>query len=347
MTKTERLLETFYFLLLGGSYLPEELAEKYEVDSATLLNEVKEIEEFFSSFFGFDVELISETDDYISLDYELERGLSKRDIFVIAKILLGSRTFTKTGVEKLIDKLDLYYKLASKETDPFGNQVKDSMLDEYRGYLASFPYQLEQINDPSKVELPEVMKLEAQELMVNKVWKLEQAGQESRRVNFTYLEADTRKEYHLIPMGVTFANGYFYLVGRPEKYEPISTFRLAKIVEYELEPPADTELGYAERYLVGELKLRAPHLQPGQKHELTVLYTGDEITELLNELPPAKKVKSSAEGYRIQVTINGWQATKQILLSYGTDLELEEPVELRQDLAATIGQMQEMYRAEG
>ena len=154
-------------------------------------------------------------DSYILSDFYLEREISDAELRLLIDSLLFSKHIPHNQCKELVGKLE---GLSNKH---FHSRVR---------FVATLPE-----NMPKNKELFYTIEI------------LDEAIADGKKVSFTYNEygADKklhpRGEYIFSPYQMAATNGRYYLIGKSEKYEDISNFRIDRITGIRvLDTPANT-----------------------------------------------------------------------------------------------------------
>ncbi len=186
-----------------------------------------------------------------------------------------------------------------------------------------------------EAERPELLPLVA-----SAVW-------EQRRIDVRYRSWRAEEQRVIDPLGLVLKGGSWYVVGQTEK--GLRTYRVVRILkldvlEQRFARPEDFDL---EAYWSASTKRLESELHP---HQATVRLSPAALSMLETVMSPfaraAARVEPGAdsEGWRtITLPVGSLREASARLLSFGGELEVLEPPELRRKMAEAVARMQETY----
>lgn len=103
------------------------------------------------------------------------------------------------------------------------------------------------------------------------------------------------------------------------------------------------KIPYAERFQEGEFRKRIQFMHAGELMHIKFIFNGSSPQAVLDRLPTAKILSNKDGHYLFEAEVFG-RGIKMWLLSQGTNIEVLEPIELREEMIETIHSMQQNYR---
>jgi len=203
--KKHRTLEIFYRFFRGEDISPAKLAIQYGVSTKTITRNLNEIKEFLAE----NRELVGHTDlEYISAvkAYRLkfDEFLSDKELFAIAKIIIGTRAFSENDISLIIAKLKNFVTASDKKR-----------LDEI---IRKELYQYSEIKHDCNSVL-------------DNLWQLVSAIYERKEITISYWKKErTLSDKRIQPVSLMFSEYYFYLIAfYPGQYDEPRYFRVDRI----------------------------------------------------------------------------------------------------------------------
>ncbi len=244
--------------------------------------------------------------------------LSKEQVLAIVKILIESRALLKSEMSDIIDKL---ISIVTADKQEF---IHNIILNEEHLYVD----------------------LNHKKSLLHLIWVLSEAIQKKKIIKIDYLhEGETIPvEKVLKPLAVIFSEYYFYLIAYDSKHEqdlPI-VYRVDRIQHF-LELDKKFQIPYAERFQEGEFRKRIQFMYAGELMHVKFIFKGISPQAVLDRLPTAKIVSNKNGQYLFEAEVFGC-GIRMWLLSQGENIEVLEPIELREEMIKTIQSMQQNYR---
>jgi predicted DNA-binding transcriptional regulator YafY len=168
----------------------------------------------------------------------------------------------------------------------------------------------------------------------------------TRRIHVSYCPFDQKpKNYELNPLGLVFRNNLIYLVATVWEYNDIKQFALHRFQTAELsERGGFIPTGFSlDNYISqGEFDY------PLDDDEIVLkLKIHSFVKHILSETPlsPEQSItKLDNETYFFQATIKNTEQLRWWLRSFGSSVEVLEPLELREEFALDSNALNEMYK---
>ena len=206
--------------------------------------------------------------------YRLERiiggSLTEEEVFAICKILIESRAFNAVEFEGLIRKLLL--QISPEQRLPVEVRIGNERVN----YLP----------------------LKHGRALIETLWQLANLITEQKITRIWYVRQDKTPKVHSIkPVGIMFADFYFYLIAwlAEDNKDSYTVFRVDRITEIE-EKSERFEIPYAERFSESEFRKRVQFMYPGPLKRVKFVYKGNSLEAVLDKLPAAQVVSSDKDG---------------------------------------------------
>lgn len=176
-----------------------------------------------------------------------------------------------------------------------------------------------------------------------------QAVLEQRQLSIMYraIGEEVEKERVVHPLGLAFAEGVIYLVGRTWDYEDIRHYALHRMVSGALlDVPArrDDDFDLSAYAAEGHFEIHAD----GEMVRLK-LRVDNWLAHYLEEsrLAPDQTIRPAGDRHQVEATVCQTLQLKWWLLGLGSRVEVLEPKELRTAMTATINELYAIYQGEG
>lgn len=318
-SKIVRILSLYDRLCKGDVLIKKDETDNFGVHPKTIKRDLEEIQLYLDMSSGNSLQL--EQDDKkqrVHLSRSSDLWLSKEEILSLGKVLLETRAFSKDEMNILLDKI-------MNQSEPKDrNFIKDVMRNERHHY------------EP----------LQHQSSLLQMIWDISDAVRTKKLLAMEYkketaVEGIKRK---VKPVGILFSEYYFYLAAFPVEYdfEFPTIYRMDRITNYEIQEER-FKVNYAERFEEGEFRKKIQFMQSGPLMDITFRFSGASLQAVLDRLPTARVVSQDDDGAIIEAKVFG-KGIKMWLLSQGPFVEVLKPVEFREEMKASLGEMLEIYR---
>ncbi|MCC2538174.1 MULTISPECIES: helix-turn-helix transcriptional regulator [Bacillus] len=317
--KTIRILSLYDRLCKGNVLIKKEEIENFGVHPKTIKRDLAEIQLYLDMNAGNSLQL--EQDDkkrQVHLSRSSDLWLTKEEILSLGKVLLETRAFSKDEMNTLLDKI--IHQSAPKDRD----FIKDVMRNERHHY------------EP----------LQHQSSLLQMIWDISDVVRTKRLLEIEYkketaAEGTKRK---VKPVGILFSEYYFYLAAFPVErdFEFPTIYRMDRIANYEIQKE-HFKVNYTDRFEEGEFRKKIQFMQSGPLMDLTFRFSGASLQAVLDRLPTARVVSQDDDGAIIEAKVFG-KGIKMWLLSQGPFVEVLKPVEFRDEMRESLGEMLEIYR---
>jgi len=333
--KENRILEIFFRGIRGEDLSPAKLAAGYGVSRRSITRRLNEIKAFLAE----NRELVGHAElayNHRSKAYRLffDEFLSDKELFAAAKIIIGSRAFSRDDAALIISKL--------KRFAAYGDQKK-----------------LEEI---IRRELLHYSQIKHDcDSVIDNLWELINAITDKREITISYYKMDrTLSDKRIQPVSIMFSEYYFYLIAYyTGKYDEPRYFRVDRVKhitvhhkrfdteqaegfdEGNLRRQSDT--GQPPGFDEGELRRRNQFMFYGKLRRIQFWFSGPSVQAVLDRLPTARVVGREPEGYLLEAEVYG-DGIKMFLLSQGAWVKVVAPEEFVEEMTAEVCAMAEFYK---
>lgn len=317
-SKIVRILSLYDRLCKGDVLIKKDEMDNFGVHPKTIKRDLEEIQLYLDMNSGDSLQL--EQDDKkqrVHLSRSSDLWLTKEEIISLGKVLLETRAFSKDEMNTLLDKI--MNQSAPKDRD----FIKDVMRNERHHY------------EP----------LQHQSSLLQMIWDISDAVRTKKLLAMEYkketaVEGIKRK---VKPVGILFSEYYFYLAAFPVEYdfEFPTIYRMDRITKYEIQEER-FKVNYADRFEEGEFRKKIQFMQSGPLMDITFRFSGASLQAVLDRLPTARVVSQDDDGAIIEAKVFG-KGIKMWLLSQGPFVEVLKPVEFREEMRESLGEMLRKY----
>lgn len=291
----DRLLAMYAQLAEGKPLYKAREAVKYNCSLRSIQRDIEDLRSFFadrSETTGVVQELIYDRKlNAYRLVPPLRNLLTNEETFAVLKILLESRSLTKTELFPILEKL-----ISCCVPPDNRRQVTDLIANEKYHY----------VEPRHKKEILE------------KMWNLSAAIREHKEIKITYMRQSGDDVSRVLkPVGIMFSEFYFYLVGFIDKEnqleqikfevenDPFPTiYRIDRIKEYAV-TDMHFNVPYQNRFEEGEFRKRVQFMYGGKLQKIKFWYKGPSVEAVLDRLPTAKILQHDGNGYLISAEVFG------------------------------------------
>lgn len=318
-SKVARILDIYERFNEGEIIIKSKEAKRFNVDAKTIQRDIDELRFYFDqeNLGNKSIEYDRKINGY-KISSKSGYDFGDRDIFVLSKILLESRAFTKEEMDRILNIL----KALSKDKDKIEKMISND----------KFNYTAPRHNRN----------------IIDFIWDVNYSIRMHREVKVKYRRQDDKiKEYYIRPLGLVFNEYYFYviaeIVGRENKNSIV--FRVDRFVEYKI-----TEkkfMPYEDKLKEGEFSKRIQFMYTGELMSIQFKFWGDSLEAVLDRLPTATVIEEYYEDGKKIALINAevyGEGVKRWLLSQKEFLEVVRPESYRNEIKETIRKMYELYK---
>lgn len=291
----DRLLAMYAQLAEGKPLYKAREAVKYNCSLRSIQRDIEDLRSFFadrSETTGVVQELIYDRKlNAYRLVPPLRNLLTNEETFAVLKVLLESRSLTKTELFPILEKL-----ISCCVPSDNRRQVTDLIANEKYHY----------VEPRHKKEILE------------KMWNLSAAIRAHKEIKITYMRQSGDDVSRVLkPVGIMFSEFYFYLVGFIDKEnqlekikfevenDPFPTiYRIDRIKEYAV-TDRHFNVPYQNRFEEGEFRKRVQFMYGGKLQKIKFWYKGPSVEAVLDRLPTAKILQYNGNGYLISAEVFG------------------------------------------
>ncbi len=315
--KGYRVISMFDRLMDGQGISKKQEAFTHQVGEKTIQRDLDQIRAYIEKA-KLDCHLeYVRTEKVYKLTNTGKNVLSKEQVLAIVKILIESRALLKSEMSDIIDKL---ISIVAADKQEF---IHNIILNEKHLYVD----------------------LNHKKSLLHLIWVISEAIQKKKIIKIDYLrESEIIPSQKILkPLGVIFSEYYFYLIAYDSKHEkdlPI-VYRIDRIQHF-LELDKKFQIPYSERFQEGEFRKRIQFKDAGELMHIKFLFKGRSPQAVLDRLPTAKILSNKDGQCLFEAEVFG-RGIKMWLLSQGANIEVLEPLELREEMIETIQSMQQNY----
>lgn len=291
----DRLLAMYVQLAEGKPLYKAREAVKYNCSLRSIQRDIEDLRSFFadrSETTGVVQELIYDRKlNAYRLVPPLRNLLTNEETFAVLKVLLESRSLTKSELFPILEKL-----ISCCVPPDNRRQVTDLIANEKYHY----------VEPRHKKEILE------------KMWNLSAAIRAHKEIKITYMRQSGDDVSRVLkPVGIMFSEFYFYLVGFIDKEnqlekikfevenDPFPTiYRIDRIKEYAV-TDRHFNVPYQNRFEEGEFRKRVQFMYGGKLQKIKFWYKGPSVEVVLDRLPTAKILQHNGNGYLITAEVFG------------------------------------------
>lgn len=315
--KTSRVLELYQLFRSGAAINKQEFADRYGVNPRSVQRDIDTIRGFLANqtrsqgvIQSIDYDKATNTYKLVSQDIEF---LTNGEMLAICKVLIESRAFTKEKITSLLSKILSLCVLPTEH-----EQIKEDIANELFYYA-----------EPKHAPIDTDM-----------IWKIAEAIKTQHYVDLTYVKLKNKElvKRRVMPVGLLFADYYFYLMGIIESQEIRKDFkkendsfptiyRVDRIQSFAIS--ADKfNISYAKRFQEGEYKNLSQFMFGGEIQNIRFKYFGPSVEAVLDKLPNAEIESTTEDHFVIHAEVFG-TGILMWLLSQGSKVEVLSPQVVR------------------
>lgn len=309
--KIERILGIYTKLIHGHIVNKAEEAQNYHVNERSIQRDIDDIRRYFEND-AINKGIINLVIyDRAAKGYRLEqmdqKTLSNSEVLAVCKILLDSRAFTKSDMNKILHKLVAC--CVPKENQKV---VKDLIGNEVFHYV----------------------ELRHSSCFMDTLWELGQAIRECQYIEINYTRMKDKKTVtrKLKPVAIMFSEYYFYLTAFIDEADEArqnfdvlndsfpTIYRIDRIQKLQVQKEK-FHIPYRSRFEEGEFRKRVQFMYGGKLEKVLFRYKGHDIDAVLDRLPTAQILKEEKGVYTIRAEVFG-KGIEMWLRSQGENVEV-------------------------
>ena len=291
----DRMLELYTRLAEGKLIYKAEEAEHYKCSLRSIQRDIEDLRTYFhnqSDASGVVQDIIYDKKlKGYKLVPPLRNVLSNKEVFAVLKILLESRSLSKTELDPILDKL-----------------IDCCVPKECKGYVTNLI-----CNERFHYVPPRHNKE-----VLDTMWRLGEALREHKELEIDYRKPVDGSLVHRVlrPAGIMFSEFYFYLAGFivPKKddlfkeeveKDPFPTiYRIDRIESLEV-TNKHYNVPYDSRFEEGEFRKRVQFMFGGELRKIRFYYKGTNPEHVLDRLPTAEIIEKNEKGFLITAEVFG------------------------------------------
>jgi predicted DNA-binding transcriptional regulator YafY len=330
--RINRTLEIFFRAMRGEDLSPAKLSENYGVSRKSITRNITEIKDFLAE----NRELVGHAEfvySNASKAYRLffDEFFSDKELFGIAKVIIGSRAFSGKDASLLMSKLKRFVSAGDRKK-------LDELIRRELYHYSEIKHDCENV--------------------INTLWQLISVINDKKEITVSYFKVDrTLSEKRIQPVSLMFSEYYFYLIAYyPDRYDEPRYFRvdrITRIVEHRKRFSEEQMPGFDERELrrragyppifdEGDLRRKNQYMFYGKLRRIRFWYNGPSLQAMLDRLPTAKIIEQKRRDYLLEAEVYG-DGIKMFLLSQGACVKVIAPEEFAREMADTVREMAAMY----
>lgn len=316
-TKKNRMLEIFFRAMKGEHISVKKLAEEYGVSGKSISRDLGEIKTFLCE----NRELVGNTElKYASSSksyyLEFDNFLLSKELIAIVEVIIGSRAFSKMEILELVSKLKRFTSFHDR-----------NLLEKI---IAKEMYHYNEVNHDCKD-------------VIDTLWQIIRCIYEKKEISVSYYKVSRDLvERRLMPVAITFADYYFYLIAYrcDDDWTPLfyRVDRITNVVEHR----KHFELGREHDFDEGELRSKIQFMFSGEYRKIRFEYTGLSVQAILDKLPTAKVIDKTENGMILEAEVYG-SGVNMFLLSQGSKVKALYPPEFVEEMRAEVENMYRLY----
>jgi predicted DNA-binding transcriptional regulator YafY len=277
-----RLLSMYERLNRGELLRKEALARDFGVTKRTIQRDIDDLRAYLTETHIFDRESAIEYDrarnGYRLVKFERD-WLTNQEALGLCKILLESRAFCKSELERLILKLLM-------QVTPEEKHVAERII---RSELFNYV--------PPRHGKP----------LLARIWELSRFISKRETISFGYARQDGASRGHLVkPVAILFSEFYFYLIAflSDESKDSPTVFRVDRIEN--LRGSGESfRIPYEKKFSEGEFRKRVQFMYPGELRRIRFAYSGPAVESVLDRLPTAEILREKDGVYELRAEVYG------------------------------------------
>lgn len=324
MNKAMSILYIYDELNTGVCLTRKTLQEKFQISEKTVGRYINDVNRYLQEErSGKEVIFESERGEYkLCQKYDDTMVLQQKDILVLTKILLESRGLNYEETHMLIKKLMHH---CDKENKSF---IMRMIGNEMGNYTAP----------------------KHEKKLIEQIWDIHTAIKEQQKLEILYhrigddgiIENQVKKRI-VYPQAVLFCEYYFYLCADIEgkEYDYPTIFRIDRIEDYQI-LKEHFRINYSQRFQEGEFRKLTQFMYTGELQTVKFKFFGRSLEAVLDRLPTAMVVQTDDDSFIIKARVFG-QGILMWLLSQGENVEVLEPIDVRDKMEKIIQNMLKLY----
>ena len=317
--KADRVLKLLFRALKGESISVASLANESNVSTRSITRDINDLKAFLADYRDIlgNAELKYSASDHC-YTLEMDNLFSNKELFSIAKVLIGSKAFSHEELLEIISKLKTHTSYSDR-------QRLESLLSKELFHYDEVGSDCESV--------------------IDNVWKLSSYIQEKKLVTITYYKMNRdRVKHKILPVSLMFSEYYFYLIAYKcddEVADNPTYFRVDRITNMTVHREKLSTTKKLE-FDEGLLRRRSQLMWPGPLRIIRFEFAGPSLQAILDKLPTAKVIDKYDGKHLIVAEVYG-DGIKMFLLSQGSWVKVVAPDEFVNEIKIEIEKMQSLY----
>lgn len=315
--KINRMLLLFHKLIKGEHIHKADFARTHDVSERSVERDIEDIRIFLSEIHSNDKLIFDKLENvYYLLTTGNNDKLNNIESIVLLKIILGTRALIKKEVEFVIKSLRLNLSPQDRK------EIIHSIQDEINNYISPVHNKplLDMLNNLNKAIMNK---------MIIKIDYVKDNGTEHERI--------------LMPVAFIFSDFYFYLIAFIEgkEYEYPAFFRVDRIKNVKnLNEKYDAK--FYQQYNTGNMRNYLQFMYAGKLLTVKIKCKNCAVEAIRDRLPNNWLVKDKGKYKIYKVKVFEEEFIKWVL-SQGSNIEILEPIEIRDKLIEKIKDLGILY----
>lgn len=314
MNGQERLLRIFLRLQAGAHLSKRQLADEFEISEKMIQRDFALLSSFLEEQPTIAAELAYDSKHHTR--YLKGKSLfNKKDILVIAKILLENRALNEAENKGLIDSLlALLFREERKE-------IASIIASELLNYAP----------------------LSDRQERIDKIWDWSEAIRKEQVLEIAYKTPYQKKKAHtILPVSLFYDSHYFYTVVYHLRRESYMTLRLDRIVAWSVSEVKKPVLSYGRKFRDGDIRNLRVDSFMGKEVTVRVRFRYDP-TIVLDQFPTAKVLEQTEDESIIEFVSQDTPGLKRWLLSQADGVTVLSPQSLVSEMREILQKMTKSY----
>lgn len=317
--KADRVLKLLFRALNGESLSVAALADESNVSTRSITRDINDLKAFLADYRDIlgNAELKYSASDHC-YTLEMDNLFSNKELFAIAKVLIGSRAFSHEELLTIIGKLKTHTSYSDKK------RLEQLIAKEMFNY--------EEVGSDC-------------DSVIDNVWKPSNYIQEQRAITISYYKMNRdRVKHRIIPVSIMFSEYYFYLIAykcEDTLSDTPTYFRIDRICDMTVHREK-LELPKNVKFDEGLLRKRSQFMWPGPLRKIRFEFTGPSLQAILDRLPTARVIDRYDNKYLIEAEVYG-NGIKMYLLSQGSWVKVIAPDEFVKEMKYEIEKIRLLY----
>lgn len=313
MRNGDRALEILFRALRGEELSVRKLADEHGVSTKSVSRDIGRVKDFLAE--NRDLTGNAEFDySYVRKVYRLisDAFLTDKELFAVAKALLGTRAFLKADTARIIAKF--------KRFTTTGDRKKlNEIVAKELFHFSEVKHYCDDVTE--------------------NLWRLVNIIHENKEITVSYYKIDkTYSEKRIRPVSLIFMEYYFYLIAfYPDAYDEPRYFRVDRITDI-VEHRRTFDTAEIPEFDEGLLRKRCQFMFYGKLRKVRFAYTGPSLQAILDRLPTARIIERKRSGHIIEAEVHG-DGIKMFLLSQGAWVKVLGPADFVREMKEEVENM--------